>query len=62
MTKETNNIIGYPIDRSHWNTMKEILTSITWMKEHNNNSRYSLAIDMEKELYKDYLRKYLTAA
>jgi len=62
MKDNDSNIIGSPIDRSYWNTMKEILTSITWMKEHNINGRYSLAINMEKDLYKEYMNNYLKAA
>jgi hypothetical protein len=51
-------VIG-PIKEYDWLTLRMLLSSIHWMLDNNNNSRFERAIKKEKELYKEYLTKYV---
>lgn len=53
------NTIG-PIPIEDWRTMSLLKSSIDYYKDNNYTGKYNMALKKEGEIYKDYLKRYLS--
>lgn len=52
------NVIG-PIDRTTWNLMRQINTSLTWMRKQQQTDRWSVCIEKEGLIYEELKNRYV---